>query len=124
MLRKLDADEHLSNFKSTSASILNSILPLKLRNHKSEPVFWYNETINVLSDKLVDEPERKWKMDKLQVSYEIMRSSLTTSQRADKAAKCNTYLIAKKLHKSHVRFSTIDSALNPPVKLFPEPSVS
>lgn len=104
VLHNLDADEHLNYLKCNlkpCASILNSIAPLKLINHKSMPVFWYNETMSILSDKLVDKPERKWNKDKLQVSYEIMRSSLTTSQRADKA-KCKYFsnLIIKIRHKS------------------------
>ncbi len=124
VLHNLDADEHLSYFNSTCASILNSIAPLKLRNHKSEPVFWHNKTTRSLRQ-ACRQAERKWKKDKLQVSYEIMRNSLTMFQRAAKAAKCKYFsdLITKNLHKSCVLFSTIDSALNPPVKLFPEPSV-
>ncbi len=124
VLHNLDADEHLSYFNSNCASILNSIAPLKLRNHKSEPVFWHNETTRSLRQ-ACRQAECKWKKDKLQVSYEIMRNSLTMFQRAAKAAKCKYFsdLITKNRHKSRVLFSTIDSALNPPVKLFPEPSV-
>ncbi|XP_039543830.1 uncharacterized protein LOC120490596 [Pimephales promelas] len=124
-LHNLDADEHLSYFNSTCASILNSIAPLKLKFRKSVPIPWLNESVRFLRQ-ACRQAERKWKKDKLQVSYEIMRDSLFTFQRAAKAAKCKylSDLIKKNRHNSRVLFSTIDSVLNPPVTFFPEPSVS
>lgn len=61
--------------------------------------------------------------DRLQVSFEIMRFSLISFQ---KAAKCK-YLserITKNGHKPKLLFSTTDSVLNAHVTLFPEPTVS
>lgn len=78
---------NLIHFNSTCAFVLNSNAPLKLRNHKSAAVLWHKETTRTLRQ-ACRHAERKWKKDKLQVSYEIMRNSLTMFQRAAKAAKC------------------------------------
>ncbi len=98
----------LSSFNSTCASILNSIAPLKLRSHKSAPVFWHNETMH---SQACRQAKCKWKKKKLQVSYEIMRNSLTMFQRAAKAAKCKYFsdLITKN-DKSHILFPPLYSS--------------
>lgn len=62
-----------------------------------------------------------FKKDRLQISYEILRDSLFSFQRATKAAKCKYLLelITKNSHRLKIHVSIIDS-----VNLFPETSVS
>lgn len=95
-----------SYFNSTYASILNTIAVLKLNNHKLVPILWHNDMTQSLRQ-AGRRAELKWKRDKLQISYEIMRNSLTMVQRA--AAKCKrlSELITKNSHKpvhSHKMF--------------------
>lgn len=62
---------NLIHFNSTCAFVLNSIAPLKLRNHKSAPVLWHKEMTRTLTQ-ACRRAKRKWKKVKLQVSYEIL----------------------------------------------------
>ncbi len=119
-LLNLDADAHFNLFNSTCADIMNSIAPLKYKNHKPVPVPWHTETTRTLS-RTCRQAERKWKKDRLQVSYEILRNSYNMFQ---KAAKCKylSELITNNCHKPQVLFSTINSVLNPSVYPILEPS--
>jgi len=74
-LHNLDADAHLNLFNSTCSAIMNSIAPLKFKNHKPAPVPWHTDTTRTLR-RVSGQAERQWKKDHLQVSYEILRNSL------------------------------------------------
>ncbi len=56
--------------------------------------------------------ERRWKKDRLQVSYEMLRDSLHTFQKTAKAAHLSE-IVAKNSHCSRTLFSTIDSVKSP-----------
>ncbi|KAL0153637.1 hypothetical protein M9458_051059, partial [Cirrhinus mrigala] len=64
-LLNLDADAHLNLFNSTCADIMNTIAPLKYKNHKSVPEPWDTETTRALR-RTCRQAERKWKKDRLQ----------------------------------------------------------
>ncbi len=121
----LDVNEHLSIFNNNCSNILNTIAPLKMKKHKHNPIPWHNDTTRSLRQ-TCRRVERQWKKDRLQVSYEILRDSLSAFQRAAKAAKCRYFseLITQNSHKPNILFSTIESALHPAVNIFPEASVS
>lgn len=61
--------------------------------------------------------ERKWKKDKLQVSYNILKDAMIKYQKAVKAAKTKYFsdLIRKIPNNPKVLFKTIDSVLNPEI---------
>ncbi len=124
-LLNLDADAHFNLFNSTCADIMNSIAPLKYKNHKPLPVPWHTETTRTLR-RTCRQAERKWKKDRLQVSNEVLRNSYNMFQKAAKAAKCKylSELITNNCHKPQVLFSTINSVLNPSVHPILEPSTS
>ncbi len=63
--------------------------------------------------------ERRWKKDRLQVSYEMLRDSLHTFQKTAKAAHLSE-IVAKNSHCSRTLFSTIDSVSNHPMQTLPE----
>lgn len=121
----LDANEHLSIFNNNCLNILNYIAQLKAKKRKHNSAFWHNDTTRSLRQ-ACRKAERKWKKDKLQVSYEILRDSLSAFQRAAKAAKCKHFseLITQNSYKPNILFSAIETALHPNVNLFPEVSVT
>lgn len=61
------------------------------RKHNPGPVPWHNDTTCSLK-RAYRQAERKQKKDKLQVSYEIMRNSLTMFQRQLRQRSANTSL--------------------------------
>ncbi len=87
---QLCAEELLSLFNSTCTSILDSIAPLKVKRakHKSKP--WLNEPTRALRQ-ICRRAERKWKKDKLQISYEIFKDSLANYQRFLNRARANYF---------------------------------
>lgn len=71
----LDINKHLSIFNNTCSNILDSTAPLKMKKHKHNPIPWHNDTTRSLRQTF-RRAERKWKKDRLQVSYEILQDSL------------------------------------------------
>lgn len=124
-LHNLDADAHLNLFNSTCADIMNSIAPLRYKNHKPVPVPWHTDTTRTLR-RVCRQAERQWKKDHLQVSYEIMKNAYKVFQKAAKSAKCKHFseLISNNCHKPQVLFATINSVLNPSVHPILEPSTA
>lgn len=63
-------------------------------------------------------------MLRLQVYYEVLRDALSNFQNAVKKAKCQYFsqITEKYRQKPKLLFSTINSALNPPIKAYPVPS--
>jgi len=87
-LEELSAEEHLTLFNSTCINILDDIAPLKQKTVKPKSEPWLNDNIRTLRQ-TCRRAEQRWKKDKLQVSYEILRDSLCTFQKAVKAARTN-----------------------------------
>ncbi|KAI2646105.1 RNA-directed DNA polymerase from mobile element jockey [Labeo rohita] len=81
----LSVEEFTVLFDSTCTEILDSVAPLKKKRPKeSEP--WLNETTHSLR-RASRVAERKWKKDKLEISFEMMEDALRKYQRAVKTAK-------------------------------------
>ncbi len=110
----LSVEEAVNIFNSECTETLDSVVPLRqvCRNHKSAP--WYNEHIKSLR-RQCRRCERKWKKDKLQISYEMLRDSLGKFQRAVKMARSRYFsdVLENNRRNPKVIFSTIDSFLNP-----------
>lgn len=109
-----NVDEHLMLFNSISSDIINSVAPLreKRKNSKAEP--WVTSTTLELR-RVCRRAERKWKKDKLQVSYEILRESLIRYQKSVKAAKSQYFsdIIAKNSYKPKMLFTILNSVVSP-----------
>jgi len=124
-LPDVDAEEHLSLFNTVCSEVLNTTAPLKVKKSKPKSELWLNDTIRSLR-RACRRAERKWKNDKLQISYEMLKNSLSAFQKAMKSAKSKYFsnLILKNHHSSKALFSVLKSALNPPITVISNPSVS
>jgi len=124
-LEELSAEEHLTLFNSTCINILDDIAPLKQKTVKPKSEPWLNDNIRTLRQ-TCRRAERRWKKDKLQVSYEILRDSLCTFQKAVKAARTNCFseVISKNCHRPKILFHTINSVVNPSSDVLPKPSLT
>lgn len=67
---------------------------------------------------------QKWKKDRLQVSFDILKSSLFNYQMAVRKAKSDffSHLITDNTKRPKVLFDTIDSLLNPTMNTLSEAS--
>lgn len=114
----MNVEDHVHFVNNRCSNILDLIAPCKLVNlkHKSQP--WMNSDIWALR-RQCRQCECRWKKDRLQVSYEMLRDSLRTFQKTAKAVHLSE-IIAKNSHCSKTLFSTIDYVSNHPVQTFPE----
>ncbi|KAL0163779.1 hypothetical protein M9458_039532, partial [Cirrhinus mrigala] len=94
--------------------IMDSVAPYKVMGTKSPSDPWLNDTTRALRRRC-RQAECKWKKDRLQVSLEMFRDSLSTYQRAVKEAKGQylSNLINSNSHRPGILFSTINSVINP-----------
>ncbi len=104
----LDAEQHLSLFNTACAEVLNTTAPLKPKKSKPKTEPWLSDKIRSLRQ-ACRRAERKWKKDKLQISYEMLKDCLANFQKALKFAKSKYFsnLIAKNHHSFKVLFSVI-----------------
>ncbi len=71
--------------------VLDSVAPLKVLKPKRRSEPWLNSNVRVLRQEC-RKAERKWKKDKLQVSYEILKNALSAYHHSVKNAKLNIFL--------------------------------
>ena len=97
----LSADELMSLFNSTCTSTLDSVAPLRMKRTKAllEPS---------LNDSTRRQAERRWKKDKLRVSYEILLSRLSDFQKAVKS-KFISNLVSYNYHRPQVLFNIFNT---------------
>ncbi|KAI2645502.1 putative RNA-directed DNA polymerase from transposon BS [Labeo rohita] len=107
-------DLFLSSFHTICSQIMDSVAPYKVMGTKSPSDPWLNDTTRALR-RWCRQAECKWKKDRLQVSLEMFRDSLSTYQRAVKEAKGQylSNLINSNSHRPGILFSTINSVINP-----------
>lgn len=82
----LSGADYLNQFNTISANILNSLAPIKSKEYKPKSEPWLNDDTRALRQ-VCRRAERRWKKDKLQVSYEILRDNLIQYQKVMKTAK-------------------------------------
>ena len=115
----------VSLFQIVSSKTLDRVAPAKLVRCKPNMVVtpWLNETTRTLR-RGCRQAERKWKLVKLQISYDILRNCLKTYQVSVKAAKSDYYanLINTHSNRPQVLFKTINSILNPAVSAATTPT--
>lgn len=81
-----NADEYLCSFNTTCLNILNPIAPMKAKWLRKKPEPWLYDSIRSLRQ-TCRRYEHKWLKDRLQVSYKLMRDSLSVFQKVVKSAK-------------------------------------
>lgn len=107
-------EELVSDFNMGCNHILDSIAPWKQVKSKTVSQPWLNVDSRVLRQKW-RQAERRWKKDRLQVSYEILRECMVSYQQFVKAAKAQhfSHLIAKNQHNPKILFSVINTIIHP-----------
>jgi len=110
----LNIEELTDKFNSLCSNILNEVAPLRLKKPKLRSQPWLNNETRALR-KACRKAERRWKRDKLQVSYEMLKDTLSSYQHAAKAARTKYFsdLISRTAHCPRVLFGTINTVLNP-----------
>ncbi len=108
-----DLDILVDSFNSECSGILDSIAPFKKVKSKTVSQPWLNAESRLLRQKW-RQAERRWKSDKLQVSYETLRDCLHTYQQYVKSAKAHYFsaLFSQNHHCPRVLFRTINTVLN------------
>lgn len=109
-------DYLLTIFNVTCTNILDTVAPFKQTKRprpKSDP--WLNNDTRALR-RSCRKAERKWKKDKLQISFTMLRDPLFLYQDAVRKAKTKylSDIITKHSYGSRVLFNTIYSVVNPP----------
>lgn len=80
LLHHLHIDDHLALFNSVCLNVMNLVAPLTSKSVKTSSAPWRNDNTIRSLRQTCRRAERKWKKDKLQISYEIF-DSLKTFQR-------------------------------------------
>ncbi len=80
-------EELLSRFNSTCSNVLNAVAPFRTFQSKTRSEPWIDDSIRSLR-RCCRRAERKWKKDRLHVSFEILKDTLFKYQKAVKKAKC------------------------------------
>ncbi len=116
-------DELVNKFNGLCSDILDVVAPFKLKKTRSRVHPWFNDETRAIRQKW-RKAERKWKRDKLQISYDCVKECMIHYQKTVKTAKANYFsdLIAKNAHSPKIWFNTINSVLNPMSNLYPDPS--
>ncbi len=113
---KLNTEEMLQVFTNSYSISIDSVAALKprkaKRNNISQP--WLNANTRALRQEC-RKAERKWKRDKLQVSYQCLRACLASYQKSVKEAKFEflSKLITENVNRPRMLFKTFDLVLNP-----------
>ncbi len=110
----LSVEEFTVLFDCICTEILDSVAPLRKKHPKvvSEP--WLNDTTRSLR-RACRVAERKWKKDKLKISFIMMQDALYKYQRAVKSAKTKFFsdVVASNRQRPQVLFSVFNSLVNP-----------
>lgn len=106
-------DELNDGFNSACRTALDSVAPIKIRQPKPKTEPWFNEATRS-ARRECRKAERKWKKDKLQVSYRMLRDSWHVYQKTVKAEKSKHFsdIIATNGHNPQILYETIKFVLN------------
>ncbi len=113
----------IEGFYKVCSTSLDTVAPLKHKRVKGSGQPWLNETTRAFRQEF-RKAERRWKKDKLHVSFDILKSSLSNYQIAVKHAKSSYFsqLIADNVNRPKALFDMIDSLLNPTMNSLSEVS--
>ncbi|KAL6455414.1 hypothetical protein MHYP_G00361580 [Metynnis hypsauchen] len=120
----LDVEALTSRFMSTCQTVIDTVAPLKTRFSKPRPEPWINDATRA-ARRECRRAERKWKRDKLQVSFQLLRDSWRFYQKTVKTAKTKHFsdIIESNCHNPRVLFKMVNSALNAPQSACLESSI-
>lgn len=123
ILSAVGPDELVDSFNNVCSEILDNVAPFKMRCQKVKKRPWLNDVTRNLR-RVCRLAEHKWQKDKLQISYDILRESLSNYQNAVRAARSSYFsrIISHNANNPKVLFSTIDKVLSPSINYFPFPS--
>lgn len=104
-----NTEELISWFQSTCQTVLGTAAPLKIRQPKTKSESWLSDTTHTVRRECC-RAEHKWKKDKLQVSFQMLRDCWSHYQRTVKDAKRKYFsdIILSNCHKPRVLFKTIN----------------
>uniref|UniRef100_A0A3B3DJ46 Reverse transcriptase domain-containing protein n=1 Tax=Oryzias melastigma TaxID=30732 RepID=A0A3B3DJ46_ORYME len=110
-----DPEELSSWFNASCTSILDTLAPLKTMQPKSKPEPWFNQR-TCAARRECRRAERRWKRDRLQISFQMLKDSWHQYQTTVKESKKEylSNIIMANSHNPRVLFRTIDSVLNVP----------
>nr|XP_061839065.1 uncharacterized protein LOC133621161 isoform X1 [Nerophis lumbriciformis]XP_061839075.1 uncharacterized protein LOC133621161 isoform X1 [Nerophis lumbriciformis] len=111
----LNTEELVSGFNSICSQTLDTIAPFKCRRAKATPQPWLNDVTRA-ARRVCRRAERKWKKDRLHVSFAIFKESLFSFQMTVKA-EMNIYLsqiISSNCNNPRVLFKTINTVIDAP----------
>lgn len=108
-------------FNSTCKAVMDNVTPFRNVIPKSRPQPWLNDCTRGLRQTW-RKAERKWKKDRLQVSYDMLKERMIKYQQSGKIAKTSYFsdIIQMNSSKPQVLFSTINTLLNPVISTFPD----
>ncbi len=117
-------EESIHVFNSVCSKTIDLITPLKQVNARHKLAPWFNKHIHSLR-RICRRCERKWNKDQLQISYEMLRDSLSKFQKAVRNARSRyfTDLLEKNHHNPRALFSAINSIINPRLEVVGDLSV-
>ncbi len=119
---KLNTEEMLQVFTNSCSISIDSVAPLKPRKAKRNNISQPRLDANTRALRQeYRKAERKWKRDKLQVSYQCLKACLASYQKSVKEAKFEflSKLITENVNRPRMLFKTFDLVLNP----IPAPSL-
>lgn len=90
ILSVVGPDELVDSFNHVCSEILDNVAPFKMRCQKVKKRPWLNDVTRNLR-RVCRLEERKWLKDKLQISYDILRESLSNYQNAVRAARSSYF---------------------------------
>lgn len=109
----LSSEEQVINFNHLCNNILDLIAPFKLKKEKIKTQPWLNSTTRTLRQEC-RRAERKWKKDKLQVSFLHLRQCLINYQKCVKIERSKYFseIISKHANRPKILFDTINKNSN------------
>ena len=113
--QSISTDELTALFNSTCATILDTIAPFKTSKPKPKGDPWLNDTTRALRREC-RKAERRWKKDKLQISFEMLKNTRLQYQESINKARITYFsnLISNNSHNPQILFKTINSVIHPP----------
>uniref|UniRef100_A0A669E5Z7 Reverse transcriptase domain-containing protein n=1 Tax=Oreochromis niloticus TaxID=8128 RepID=A0A669E5Z7_ORENI len=107
-------DDFANAMLSTCCSILDTVAPIKMKRPRTSHQPWLNDTIRALR-RVCSQSERRWKKDRLQISYDILCRSRFLYQNSVKAAKAAflSDIIETNSHNPRMLFKIFNSVINP-----------
>ncbi len=119
----LSAEELLFRLNSTYMDVLDTVAPVKSSKIKPRYEPWINDNIRPLRQ-ICRRAVHKWKGDRLQISFEILRDPLFKFQKAVRAVKSKyfTAIVDNNYHRPKTLCTIFNAVVSPTVCEYPDAS--